>query len=346
LKKTAIIFGGNSYEHEISIVSAISISKVLDFELLFIFVDNKYNMYVIEQSKLKASLFLDEKYNAMPNVSFAKKGFLKQGFLRSTLIKCENAINLIHGQNGEDGLMTSLLKWFDFNYISPSMEASAISYNKILTKLYAKKQKVQTLNYQTTNTSKDIKSIINFPIIIKPSKLGSSIGINIASNQDELIYYIDEALEYDSEILLEPFMENIKEFNLAGYFDISSNEIKFSKIEEVKKDKFLDFDTKYLDFSRESIVNDNHINTELKEKIKKAFKNLYIPTFKGSIIRCDFFEYKNEIYINEINSIPGSMANYLFDDFNKIIESMLSKTKKDTLIKIDYKYINKIKKAK
>ncbi len=345
MKKTAVIFGGNSYEHEISIISAISLSGILKQELIFIFIDNKREMFLIESKNLKASYFSSLDYKKSSKVVFENKGFLKQGFLKTTSIKCENAINLIHGKDGEDGTITSLLKWFDFKYISPSIEASAISYNKILTKIYAKEINVNILDYEAINKT-NTKTKLNFPIIVKPSTLGSSIAINIANNKDELDYFIDIALEYDDKILLEPFILGIKEYNLAGYFNTNENKFHFSKIEEVKKDKMLDFDTKYLDFAREESIKEADINENLKKEMKEAFSKIYNTMFINSIIRCDFFIYENKVFLNEINSIPGSMANYLFDDFEKAVHNIFSSFKKDKKINIEYSYIENIRKAK
>jgi D-alanine-D-alanine ligase len=346
VKKIAIIFGGNSVEHEISIVSAISLYRVLKQELIFVFVDNEREMFLIENKNLKASYFTSFDYKKSSKISFLKKGFLKKGFLKDNIIKCESIINLIHGQDGEDGVMTSLLKWFDFKYISPSTQSSVISYDKILTKLYAKEKNINILDYEVFKDSNNIKTKFDFPVIVKPARLGSSIGINIVNNKDELAYFVDEALEYDDSVILEPFINNIQEFNLAGYFNTNENKFYFSKIEEVRKKKILDFKTKYMDFAREDLILEANISEKLKEEMKESFSIIYNTVFINSVIRCDFFIYKDKVYLNEINSIPGSMANYLFDDFNKVVNDIFLSFKKDKKIHIEYSYMNDIKKAK
>lgn len=341
--KIGILFGGNSYEHEISIVSAISLKNKLQFELMFIFIDRDRDMFLINGDDLKSSLFDTLEYKKYPLISFAKKGFNKKSFFSSGFIECPNIINLVHGQDGEDGSIASFLSWYEFSYISPSLEASVLSYNKIYTKLYSKENNINTLEYEVLQDKKNPKTKFDFPVIIKPARLGSSLGINVAKNEEEFSYYVDEALEYDEDILIEPFIKGIKEFNLAGYF---SDDLHFSKIEEVSKKEILDFDSKYLDFARDGIITDANISDELKQKMYDSFRKVYSNVFKNSIIRCDFFVYEDEIYLNEINSVPGSLANYLFDDYNQVIKGLFENFKTKKKINITYDYIKKIKKSK
>ena len=144
-------------------------------------------------------------------------------------------------------------------------------------------------------------------------------------------------------IFIEPFINGVKEYNLAGCF---TDKWELSIIEEPVKEELLNFDDKYLNFSRDDKVVEADINDELKEKMRTEFKKVYGTLFKGSLIRCDFFVVDNEVYLNEINPIPGSMANYLFDDFEGVIEKLSSSLYKENKIVIDYSYINEIQSAK
>lgn len=183
-----------------------------------------------------------------------------------------------------------------------------------------------------------------FPVILKPVKLGSSIGVSIVKNQEELSYALDVAFEFDDAIIIEPFISGVREYNLAG--TKVNGEFIFSIIEEPQKAEFLDFDKKYLDFSRTSKAKEVDLGDKLNLEIKESFKNLYNTLFEGSIIRCDFFVIDDKVYLNEINSIPGSMANYLFSDFQDLFTKVASNlpTKKD--IPINFEYVNKIQFAK
>jgi D-alanine-D-alanine ligase len=342
--KIAIVCGGNSFEHEISIVSAISIKNILKEELIFIFLDKDREFYLIEKNNMKSNFFSSGKYKNSKKLHLDSKGFNKKSLLSNRKIVFDVLINLVHGRDGEDGKLSSLFELYNIPFIGPRPEASVVSYNKFLTKCYAKSLNIDVLDYQTMHISdKDKKCNIKLPVIIKPLRLGSSLGVSVVNKQDELDYAFDVAFEFDDDILIEPFIKQVKEYNLAG---LKSNEFIFSIIEEPKKDTFLDFDKKYLDFSRTTLVNRANLSEDLELKIKNTFKIIYNNMFNGAIIRCDFFIINNKVFLNEINPIPGSMANYLFNDFNNVVKELANNLPRDKHIEINYKYINSIQKAK
>jgi len=341
----AIIFGGSSYEHEISIVSTITVSKVLkNINSTFIFVDSNRDFYLIEQSDMKSKFFSSKEYlKKAKKITITKGGFEIKGMLGSKKIDIEVALNLIHGRDGEDGKVASLLEFFGIKYIGPRVDASAISYNKLFTKLYAKELGVEVIDYVLLRKGDEFSNPFGYPVIIKPLRLGSSIGVSIVKSEDELAYALDVAYEYDSEILIEPFIEGIKEYNQAGCF---GSDWHLSIVEEPQKEEFLDFDKKYLDFSRDDKVAQADIDEALAKSIKDTFKKIYKPLFDGAIIRCDFFVKDKIVYLNEINPIPGSMANYLFDNFEYLLKDVATNLHSEKKINIDYLYINNIQKAK
>ena len=156
-------------------------------------------------------------------------------------------------------------------------------------------------------------------------------------------YALDTAFEYDNQLLIEPFIEGVLEYNQAG---CKTSEFELSIVEEPNKEEFLDFEKKYLDFSRSGTVEDAAISSELKSDIQEAFKKVYANIFEGSIIRCDFFVVDGEVLLNEINPIPGSMGNYLFEDFEGMVGRLSANLPKESAIKIDYSYIHSIQSAK
>ena len=341
--KLALLFGANSFEHEISIVSAIALKKVLKNELIYIFCDYNRDFYLIPTDKITAKRFSSAEYKKDKKLELKKGGFFHKTFMGEKQIEFDTLVNIVHGKDGEDGTISSLLSFFDIPFIGPRTEASVISFNKLLTKLYAKEFGVKVLNFWTLgkNDSRDIK--LNYPVIIKPTRLGSSIGISIVKDKEDLDYALDVAFEFDTQVVIEPFIEGIKEYNLAG---CKSDKYDFSIIEEPQKEEFLDFDKKYLDFSRTKRVNKAELSEELSEKIKESFIRLYEPLFAGSLIRCDFFVIEDEVYINEINPVPGSLANYLFDDFEKVLTSLSKHLPKTVNVPHLYRYIDKINCAK
>ena len=228
-------------------------------------------------------------------------------------------------------------------FISPRMEASALSYNKLYTKFLAESLGVKTVAYEYLSKNDERKIAMDYPVIIKPVRLGSSIGVSIVKEASELDYALDVAFEFDTDVIVEPFIEGVKEFNQAGSF---TNEWELSIVEEPHKEEFLDFEKKYMDFSRDSQVLSADISDDLKVKIQESFKKIYDPLFKGSIIRCDFFVVNDEVLLNEINPIPGSMANYLFEDFEGMVQRLSNNLPKEQNIAVDYQYIHSIQSAK
>lgn len=341
-----VLFGGSSYEHEISIVSSITIKKVLKKSTTnFIFCDANREFYVIDASNMKSNYFSSGSYKKAKKLFIKQGGFFSEGLLGSKPFNTGVVLNLIHGRDGEDGKMASFLEFNSIAYISPRLEASVLSFNKLYTKFYAQSVGVKTVPYQVMSRNDDRKSFnITYPVIIKPVRLGSSIGVSVVKSAEELDYALDVAFEFDTEVLLEPFLNGVKEYNQAGTKTTSGWEL--SIIEEPSKVEFLDFEKKYMDFSRDGEVGSADIDSSLEVAIQENFKKIYNTLFEGSIIRCDFFFSQGEVYLNEINPIPGSMANYLFKDFEGMVERLSKNLPRERNIKIDYSYIHSIQSAK
>ncbi len=342
MSKFAVLFGGVSYEHEISIVSAVTLKKLLPDDTLFIFCDEARDFYLIKADDLKSSYFSKREYKNSDQIYLKKGGFFKKSLLKEKRVEFDTVINLIHGKEGEEGVISSLLEFFEISYIGPQVEASVISFNKEFTKLYARARGVKVLDYELLNKKSKRVTSFGYPVIIKPLRLGSSIGLGVAGTKEEFDYALDVAFEFDDDVIVEPFFKDIKEYNLAGAK--TGQGFIFSNIEEPKKEGLLDFDKKYLDFSRSSSISRANLDEKMIDEIKNAFKKIYGDIFDGALIRCDFFEKEGELYLNEINPIPGSLANYLFDDFISVIKEIKLPKKRD--IKIEYRYINHINAAK
>lgn len=339
----AVLFGAQSFEHEISVVSAIALKKVLKSDIVYIFCDYQRDFYLIPTDKITSKRFSSGDYKKDRSLYLKQGGFYAKKMLGEEKIAFDVMINLVHGQDGEDGKLSSMLDFFGVPYIGPRMEGSCISYNKLFTKLYAKEVGVNVLDYQALRKGSNEAIRIAYPFIVKPLRLGSSIGIGIVKEEKELAYALDVAFEFDDTVLIEPFLSGVKEYNLAG---CKSDTFHFSIIEEPQKEEFLDFDKKYLDFSRTKRVNEATLDANAEEGIRDAFMKLYDPLFLGALIRCDFFVVDGKTYLNEINPIPGSMANYLFDDFDSIIKLLSKWLPKSITMSKEYRYINSIQAAK
>jgi len=342
--KLTILFGGASFEHEISIVSAITVKeKLSNFNLCFVFCDSDHSFYLIPQEDMKAVTFSKGTYKKKPQLTIAKGAFVQKSFFGSTEHE-GTVLNLIHGADGEDGSIAALLDFFAIKYIGPRVDASVFSYDKRYTKYLCEAKGVKYVDYEvfTSNEHKEIQ--MSYPIIVKPSRLGSSIGVSIVKSESELDYALDTAFEYDNSLIVEPFINGVKEYNLAGY--MAKGKIHFSIVEEPQKNEFLDFEKKYMDFSRSEQVLKADISKALESKLKSTFEQVYKGLFEGALIRCDFFVIDGEVYLNEINPIPGSMANYLFEDFQDSIEALGNSLPHSKRVKVSYDYIHSISSAK
>ncbi len=342
--KLTILFGGASFEHEISIVSAITLKEKLSgFDITYIFCDNDHTFYLIDPSKMKATTFSKGEHKKMPQLSLVNGAFVQKSLFGSSQYSSV-VLNLIHGGDGEDGTIAALLDFFSIKYIGPRVDASVFSYDKRYTKWLCEAKEVKSVEYEMLRANEHKNITTPFPLIIKPSTLGSSIGVSIVRDESELDYALDVAFEYDTNVVVEPFLEGVKEYNLAGY--MVDDKIHFSIVEEPQKEEFLDFEKKYLDFSRSEQVLKADISDELVVRLKTTFERVYRGMFEGALIRCDFFVVNNEVFLNEINPIPGSMANYLFEDFKGSIEALSSSILHSKRVRVSYDYIHSISAAK
>ena len=342
--KLSILFGGASFEHEISIVSAITLKEKLQgFDLNFIFCDADHLFYLIDASSMKATTFSKAHHKKMPQLTLANGGFVQKSMFSSTEHK-NVVLNLIHGADGEDGTIAALLDFYNIRYIGPRTDASIFSYDKRYTKYLCEARGIKTVKYETQYVNEHKNLSLEYPIIVKPASLGSSIGVSIVKEESELDYALDTAFEYDTNVLIEPFIDGVKEYNLAGFY--ADGAFHFSIVEEPQKEEFLDFEKKYMDFSRVEQVLKADISDELRLKLEANFEKVYEGMFEGALIRCDFFVINNQVYLNEINPIPGSMANYLFEDFPASIELLSLSLPNKNKPKVTYEYIHSISSAK
>ncbi len=340
----AILFGGASFEHEISIVSAITLQEKLGgFELRFIFCDQDHNFYLIDAKKMKAKTFASGEYKKMPRLALERGAFMHKRRFSSVELKMP-VLNLIHGGDGEDGTVSALLEFYNIPFIGPRPAASVLSFDKHYTKWLAASVGIKTVDYEVLDASSVREIATPLPFIVKPARLGSSIGVSVVRDESEIDYALDVAFEFDNAVLIEPFIEGVKEYNLAGYR--ANGKMVYSIIEEPQKNDFLDFDKKYLDFSRTAAVNEAQLESETVNALHHAFDRIYKGLFEGALIRCDFFLVDGKVCLNEINPIPGSMANYLFEDFEGAVRDILSDLPVKKSPKVTYQYIHSIHAAK
>lgn len=333
MKNIAIIFGGKSVEHDISVITALQVmSNMPDGYKIYPIYILPNGEFVTAESLNDAKIYLNFTKNAkkMRKISFnlGKNEFfvIKNKKIRN-VIKIDCALLCNHGHGGEDGSLQGLLELCDIPYTSPSVVSSAITMDKVLTKKILISEHIDTPAYvqfnswqYQTNQEKIIDEIVqklSFPCIVKPARLGSSVGINICSNEDVLKEAISYAFNFDDKIIVEKFIENAIEFCCAA---LKINDKIFpSNVEQVHNGNFYTFEEKYLSKQEQTSTT---IEKKLKERIKTLTKKVYASLDLSGIVRIDFLYSPNDkkLYVNEPNSIPGSLA---FNMFNEKFSSLL-----------------------
>ncbi len=324
-KSIGLIFGGNSNEHEISISSAKTVYKAFNSEInkdLFTvkpFYINKYGDWLDSDNSEK--ILIDE----IENKNTKKEGIFNQekiNFLQG--IEFQNVdvwFPLLHGFNGEDGSIHGLLRFTKKPLVGCGIIGSALGMDKILMKTIFSNLKLPQVNYlifqdkdlndkQVRNKIiNEILKKLNFPVFVKPSNSGSSLGISKVINESEILQALEKAREIDPRILIEEGLE-VREIECGI---IGNSKLLTSDIGEViYESDWYDYDSKY--HSSNKII----IPADIDSKIAKEIKDIAIKSCRALNIfgfaRVDFFIEKssNKILINEINTIPGFTKNSMF----------------------------------
>ena len=328
MQNILVFYGGKSVEHDISIITAIQTLKNIN--------KDKYNVLPIYQTKnnnfIVVSDYLNPKTYTKEFKRFKKVDFLfgkskiKIGNFFKKTYKIDCAINCLHGINGEDGTLSALMNLCDIPLSSSSILGSSVCMDKIIMKDVFVANKIPCVAY-TYITQKDydfnkdlcIKNILNtidLPLIVKPSNLGSSIGITKATTIQELSDAIDIALCYDKRVIIEKCLENFKEINISC---LGNECCELSSMEQpINWQNFLNFQDKY---QQKDKSNTKILNPDLDDKVKTKIETLAQKMFKtfdlSGVVRIDFMvDEKNNVYVNEINTVPGSLAFYLWKDKN------------------------------
>ncbi len=299
IKKVLILFGGNSPEHYVSCLSCKSIIEHIDkrkfrFEVAGIDFNNIWYKFKDDILYLENRNWRDGNTLKIDNVINYLKGF-------------DVIFPVTHGSFGEDGRLQGMLELFNIKFVGCESKASMLCMDKALSKIMFDKLGINEVPYVILKENDKVSDIIDkieFPVIVKPSNGGSSIGINKASNKKELIKAIKEAKCYDDNVIIEKFIK-ARELEVAVLEN--KNNVLCSRPGEIRSNsEFYDYDAKYIsDSSYTTIPGDlpENIVNEIKEHALKIFKELGLRGYS----RIDFFydEENEKVYINEVNTLPG-----------------------------------------
>ena len=344
MKNILVFFGGKSTEHDVSCITGVLTVNGVDkskYNAIPIYVSRKGSWFTGEKLKdVTAYKDLDEK--ALTHVTI-KSGENKLYALKRNKLKelavISGAINCMHGACGEDGALKGVMDFLGVPVVGSPIAPSSVAMDKVYTKYLLNGLKIKTLPYMVFDGNIDkIEEKFTYPVMVKPSSQGSSIGVNKAKDRKELEKSINKAKKFDDKVLIERCALNFYEINCAVYRGVDG--IVVSECEMPKTDNnFLTFEDKYMGGTR---LFPAPISNALREKIQSIALKIYEKMYFSGVIRIDFIVEKGEVYVNEINTVPGSMAYYLFSEtlkgFSDMLTSMIEKSmqefnKNQTLIK-------------
>ena len=340
----AVFFGGRSVEHEISVISALQAINAFD--------ESKYNIipiYISKQGKWYTGdnlLDLKNYKNLEKVISEAEEVFMRPVYgdynlykVNSGLFSKKNpvvaelhvAIPVLHGTNGEDGIFEGLLETIGIPFAGCNTLSSANGMDKITMKMILREEGIPVVDYvwftdNQWNSGRDaildkIESKLGYPVIVKPANLGSSVGIGTASNRQELTERINNAEKFSQRIIVEHMVEKLKEINCSVLGDADDHQSSVCE-EPIKSGKFLSYEDKYMGGTKTNQgmqASEKRIPADLPDEMSEKIRHIAGETFRvlscHGVSRIDVMidEKDNSVYVNEINTIPGSLSFYLWE---------------------------------
>ena len=376
-KSIGIIIGGKSVEHEVSIITGMQVFENIDTNLyepkiIYIQKDGKWlvgnSLHDINNFKSKK---FEDAYEVLPGFKNEKLILyphpeLKSGIFGKKYLTYEIDIVFpaVHGTNVEDGALQGILQMNMVPFAFGSVLSSAVGMDKVIMKKVFQSSKLPIVDYTWFYRSafeEEKQEIIEeaekigYPIIVKPANLGSSVGISKANNLEELLFSIEVAASYDRKVILEKCIENVREINCAvlGY----ENDLETSFCEEpLGWKEFLTYEDKYVNKKKDAQESKRRIPADIDEEIEKQIKNYAKESFKAvdgcGNARIDFLFDGNNIFVNEINTIPGSISFYLWEGKGVSFKQLISKIielaekqhnqRKENIVSYDIDLLNKM----
>ena len=356
----AVFFGGRSVEHEISILSAIQAIGALDknkYEITPVYISKQGVWYsgaellnVDNYRDMKSLLTKVTKVYMLPLYGSNELYYDHSSLLgkqRKALAKIDVVLPVLHGTNGEDGVFQGVIEAIGLPYAGCDVLSSANGMDKITMKMILRGDGIPVLDF-VWFTDKEwfadreavlskIETKIGYPVIVKPANLGSSVGISTAANREELIDSITTAEKFSGRMIVERLVEKLCEINCSA---LGGNGIIETSVCEqpIKSDKILSYEDKYLGGSKSAkskgmASTQRLIPAPLDEATTHRIRQLTADTFHSlgcsGVARIDFIidEATGEVFVNEINTIPGSLSFYLWEatgiKFNELMDRLV-----------------------
>lgn len=325
MRKIAVFFGGKSNESEISVITgmlAVNLLRGAEFEVYPVCLGQRGELFYKADAR-GVEDFRDCSHRGMIPVAIEGKTLVRAEKKRKKIAELDCALNCCHGGAGEDGTLSALLDWNGLPFASPEMPASAIFMNKEYSQVAARGLGIpvaRSVSVRETEWKQSPEEVafrcgeLGYPVIVKPSTLGSSIGITVAENEEEFRSALDAAFRLDTGALVEEYFTEKRDINCAAY--ARDGKTVISECEEVfSAESILTFAEKYEGTGN---TRNSRFPAELPEEIAEAIKGytrLIYDTFRlRGIVRADFLYAGGKVYFNELNTVPGSLACYLFGE--------------------------------
>ena len=353
-----VIYGSRTCEHDVSIISALQAAQALDtknYNITYIYIGREGTWYTgealadvkfyehFDAAKLTRVLPAGEN-GKLVLYHLPEKKKLFGGAAAERVAVLDVVMPVLHGLNGEDGTLQGMLELFDVPYTSAGVMGSAVGMDKITMKLLFKGcgfPVVEGVWFDRGRWSRERDGVMDecedklgFPLIVKPANLGSSIGINIAHDRNQLEDAIETAAAYDHRILVEKAVSPLREVNCSvlGYGDhVETSELEMP----VTQEEYLTFEGKYTRNAKGAGGMASQVRiipAPISEKAAETVRDLAVRAFRAmdlkGVVRIDFILDENEnVFINEANTIPGSLAFYLWEpkgvSFSALLDGMV-----------------------
>ncbi len=315
-KTVAVFFGGRSNEHEISVITgmyAVNLLRGAEYRVLPVYLPREGGMAFADVKGVKD--FAIPKTFPPVYLSGSALYSVKK---RKKLYEIDCALNCCHGGAGEDGTLSALLEWNGIVSASPAANVSAVFMDKSLGKIAARGLGIPVANAVCVKSGEDAEERMRenglcFPVIVKPVTLGSSIGIRVAENGEELREALTLAFRLDSAALVEEYFRDKRDINCAVFR--KNGVAQISECEEVfTPHEILSFEDKYKSAPAKKSELPADLPADVTEKIRTYTKLIYETFGVRGVVRADFLLSGEQVYFNELNTVPGSLASYLFGE--------------------------------
>lgn len=335
--KVAVIFGGKSCEHNISVITGVQVMQAIApaHKVIPIYIDNS-GKWLTANNLIDINIYKHKEKIKGKEVHFCPSSHFLYSAKGKKLAKIDVAVLANHGVNGEDGSLQGVLQLSGIPYTCSNVLGSSVGMDKITMKRVFAACKLPIIDYCAVFSEEfkekpdiiisELVTKLGFPLIIKPSNLGSSIGISIAKDPFELSSSLQTAFSWDNRVLVEKALSGFTELNCAVL--TREKELITSEVEQpVGWKEFLTYEDKYIAKTTGRKM-PAEISPKIRKQVEKYAKAAYLAVGAGGVARIDFLLLGEKLYVNEINTIPGALSNYLFKplgiEFSELIEILIA----------------------